>query len=61
MYTAIISTYSGTEVIKGESPAALCSRAESINDEWPGSVYWYTILDTATGEQVESYLINEGA
>ena len=61
MFTIIINTTSGVKSIQGDSETALINFAEGLNTETPYSVYWYTVLDTATGALVGDYLINEGA
>jgi hypothetical protein len=61
MYTIIINTVWGIKSDRGDSISSLINYAEGINSETPYSVYWYTVVDTETGAQVDTYLINEGA
>lgn len=61
MFTIIINTTSGIETREGDNEDSLIARAEALNEATRGGVYWYTVLDTATGEQTYTALINEGA
>jgi hypothetical protein len=61
MFTIIIKSRLGIKTYEGDNEDSLVTRAEALNMALRGGVYWYTVLDTATGEQTHTALINEGA